>query len=263
MSEILDSCLRYTQNRELSWLKFNERVLEEAGDPNVPLLERLKFVSIFTSNLDEFFMIRVGALFDLSVMHENDIDKQSGWSPGEQLEKIYEAVRPLYERKTAIYMEIKHGLEKYGVSPLNFSDLEASEVKYIRDYYKANIKPILSPQIVDPHHPFPHLPNKDIYIFTLLKHKTDNILGLLPVPRTLPDIIFLPGSDVRFIRTEKIIYEYAGEAFGKYEIAEKNCLCVTRNANISTDDTALEDFDDFRNKMILKHMHATLMEAFA
>lgn len=249
MSEKIVCCKKYMQNRELSWLKFNERVLEEAGDSNVPLLERLKFVSIFTSNLDEFFMIRVGSLFDLYVLNENVRDNKTDMAPGEQLEKIYESVRPLYNKKTVVYNEIKQNLSKYGVSPLDFSDLEASEVKYIRDYYKANIKPILSPQIVDPHHPFPHIPNKEIYIFTLLKHRSDNILGILPVPRTLPEIIFLPGNSVRFIRTEKIIYEYAGDAFGKYEIAEKNCLCVTRNANLNPDDTAIEDFADFRYKM--------------
>lgn len=190
MSEKICCGKRYTQNRELSWLKFNERVLDEAGDEDVPLLERFKFVAIFTSNLDEFFMIRVGSLFDLSALHENLCDNKSGMTPGEQLEKIYEAVRPLYNKKTRIYNEIKRGLDKYGVSPLDFSDLQPPEVKFIKDYYRANIRPILSPQIVDPHHPFPHIPNKEIYIFTLLKHKAENILGLIPVPRSLPPVIF-------------------------------------------------------------------------
>ncbi len=249
MSEKTDCGRRYTQNRELSWLKFNERVLEEAGDPDVPLLERLKFVSIFISNLDEFFMIRVGSLFDLSALNGDLRDNKTGMTPREQLEKIYEAVRPLYHKKTRVYNEIKEGLQKYGVSPLDFADLEPTEIKFIKDYYRANIKPILSPQIVDSHHPFPHIPNKEIYVFALLKHRADSILGLIPVPKTLPPVVFLPGGDVRFIRTEKIIYEFADEIFGKYGLAEKNCVCVTRNANINPEDTAIEDFADFRNRM--------------
>ncbi|MGL4790819.1 MAG: RNA degradosome polyphosphate kinase, partial [Anaerotignaceae bacterium] len=157
MDKLIDNNRTYTQNRELSWLKFNERVLEEAADVQVPLLERLKFVSIFTSNLDEFFMIRVGSLFDLSVMGEQHRDSKSNMTPREQLEKIYEAVRYLYEKKTIIYNEIWEGLKCYGMSKLDFKDLATTEVKYIKEYYKNNIKPVLAPQIVDAHHPFPHI----------------------------------------------------------------------------------------------------------
>ncbi len=194
-------------------------------------------------------MVRVGSLVELVELGEKVIDNKSGMTPREQLEKIYEAVRPLYEKKTLVYRQIKRDLENFGVWALDFSDLKESEIKFVKNYFKTNIKPILSPQIVDPLHPFPHIPNKDIYIVTLLKHKSDNILGFLPVPHLLPDIIFLPGSEVRYINTEKIIYEYASDAFGKYEITEKNTLCVTRNANINPDNTSLEDFDDFRNRM--------------
>ncbi|WP_342366668.1 polyphosphate kinase 1 [Clostridium aminobutyricum] len=249
MTAVIANNRRYTQNRELSWLKFNERVLEEAADSSVPLMERLKFVSIFTSNLDEFFMIRVGSLFDLSVVDEEHRDNKSGMTAKEQLEKIYIAVRTLYEQKSKVYKEIKTGLQEYGVSPLDFYELETVEVKYIKEYYKANIKPILSPQIVDPHHPFPHIANKEIYIIALLKHRNDNILGLLPVPHTLPEIIFFPSSDVRYIRTEKVLLEFASDAFGKHEIVEKNCLCVTRNADINPDSETFEAIEDFRSFM--------------
>lgn len=249
MTAVISNNRAYTQNRELSWLKFNQRVLEEAADANVPLMERMKFISIFTSNLDEFFMIRVGSLLDLSLVDEEHHDNKSGMTAKEQLDKIYSEVLPLYEQKSKIYKEIKTGLQEYGVSPLDFEELEATEVKYIKEYYKANIKPILSPQIVDTHHPFPHIANKEIYIIALLKHKADLILGLLPVPNMLPEIVFLPGSDIRYIRSEKILLEYANDVFGKYEIIEKNCICVTRNADINPDSENFESVEDFRSLM--------------
>lgn len=249
MTAVISNNRTYTQNRELSWLKFNQRVLEEAADVNVPLMERMKFISIFTSNLDEFFMIRVGSLFDLSLVDDEHRDNKSGMTAKEQLDKIYSEVLPLYEQKSNIYKEIKIEIQEYGVSPLDFGELEATEVKYIKEYYKANIKPILSPQIVDTHHPFPHIANKEIYIIALLKHKADFILGLLPVPNTLPEIVFLPGSDIRYIRSEKILLEYANDVFGKYEIVEKNCMCVTRNADINPDSEDFESVEDFRSLM--------------
>lgn len=238
----------YTQNRELSWLKFNERVLEEAADTSVPLMERLKFISIFSSNLDEFFMIRVGSLFDLSTVDENHRDNKSNMTATEQLEKIYEAVFPLYKQKSKIYKEIKNGLHEYGISSIDYCELDETEQQYINEYYRVNIKPILSPQIVDTHHPFPHIANKDIYIIAFLKHKKDPILGLIPVPKTLPEFIPLGGNNIRYIRTEKILFEFANDAFGKYEIIEKNCLCVTRNADINLDNETFEE-EDFRDLM--------------
>ncbi len=241
--------MMYTQNRELSWLKFNERVLEEAADPLVPLMERLKFISIFTSNLDEFFMVRVGSLFDIISCGDHYRDSRSNMTAKEQLDKIYPAVAPLYRQKTKVYEQVKQGLINYGVYSLNFCELAKSEVKFIKEYYKANIKPILSPQIVDSLHPFPHIPTKDLYIFALLKHKNDTILGVLPVPKSLPEVIFLPGSDVRFIRTEKVLYEYVADAFGKYEIQERNCLCITRNADIQADSESFDNEQDFKETM--------------
>ena len=162
--------LNYTQNRELSWLKFNERVLEEARDPSVPLLERMKFVAIFTSNLDEFFMIRVGSLFDMAHTDANARDSKTGMTPKEQLDKIFDAVAPLYKERDKTYADIKKQLHPYGVCGLDFKELEASEKKYVKKYFKEQVLPILSPQIVDVNHPFPHLLNKEIYVtdnFTL------------------------------------------------------------------------------------------------
>ena len=141
--------MNYTQNRELSWLKFNQRVLEEARDVTVPLLERMKFVAIFTSNLDEFFMIRVGSLFDMAQTDSQTKDARSGMTPDEQLEKIYEAVAPLYKERDKTYGEIKRQLHPYGVCGLDFKELEQSERKYVKKYFKEQVLPILSPQIVD------------------------------------------------------------------------------------------------------------------
>ena len=244
-----EDILKYTQNRELSWLKFNQRVLEEAQDPSVPLLERMKFVAIFTSNLDEFFMIRVGSLFDMAAADPKAVDSRSGMTPSQQLEKIYEAVAPLYKERDKTYAEIKKQLHPYGVCGLDFKELEQSEKKYVKKYFKEQVLPVLSPQIVDANHPFPHLLNKELYVTAMLKQNNRTMLGIVPIPNFISDILYLPGHDIRYIRMEKVIMEYLNLVFGQYEVTEKNYICVTRNADIAPDDEALEVNDDFRYLM--------------
>ena len=236
----------YTQNRELSWLKFNQRVLEEAKDSSVPLLERMKFVSIFTSNLDEFFMIRVGSLYDMSLTDNSTIDSRSGMNPKEQLDAIFAAVAPLYKERDKTYSEIKKLLNPYGVCGLSIKELEQQEKKYVKKYFKDQILPILSPQIVDANHPFPHLLNKELYVIASLKQNGTSMIGIVPVPQFVSDILYLPGHDIRYIRMEKVIMEYLDVVFDKYEVSSKNYICVTRNADVSPDDEALEINDDFR-----------------
>ena len=236
----------YTQNRELSWLKFNQRVLEEAKDSSVPLLERMKFVSIFTSNLDEFFMIRVGSLYDMSLTDNSTIDSRSGMNPKEQLDAIFAAVAPLYKERDKTYSEIKKLLNPYGVCGLSIKELEQQEKKYVKKYFKDQILPILSPQIVDANHPFPHLLNKELYVIASLKQNGTSMIGIVPVPQFVSDILHLPGHDIRYIRMEKVIMEYLDVVFDKYEVSNKNYICVTRNADVSPDDEALEINDDFR-----------------
>ena len=236
----------YTQNRELSWLKFNQRVLEEAKDSSVPLLERMKFVSIFTSNLDEFFMIRVGSLYDMSLTDNSTIDSRSGMNPKEQLDAIFAAVAPLYKERDKTYSEIKKLLNPYGVCGLSIKELEQQEKKYVKKYVKDQILPILSPQIVDANHPFPHLLNKELYVIASLKQNGTSMIGIVPVPQFVSDILYLPGHDIRYIRMEKVIMEYLDVVFDKYEVSNKNYICVTRNADVSPDDEALEINDDFR-----------------
>lgn len=241
--------LKYTQNRELSWLKFNQRVLEEAQDPDVPLLERMKFVAIFTSNLDEFFMIRVGSLYDMVSLKEMELDRRSKMTPKEQLERIYEAVEPLYKERDKTYSEIKKRLSPYGICGLSFKELQDPEKKYVKKYFKEQILPVLSPQIVDRNHPFPHLLNKEIYVIASLKRGNQKLFGLVPVPTYLSEILLLPGHDIRYIRMEKILMEYLEIIFDKYEVSDKNYICVTRNGDVSPDDEALDINEDFRNLM--------------
>lgn len=240
--------LNYTQNRELSWLRFDQRVLEEARDKSVPLLERMKFVAIFTSNLDEFFMIRVGSLYDMVQTDEKHRDSRSGMTPQEQLDAIYEAVAPLYKERDKTYTEIKKELSPYGICGLDFKELEADEKKYVKKYFKEQILPVLSPQIVDSSHPFPHLLNKDIYVTASL-NKKEQMLGIVPVPTYVSDILMLPGHDIRYIRMEKVITEYLHLVFDQYEVSDPNYICVTRNADVSPNDEALEVTDDFRKLM--------------
>lgn len=238
--------LEYTQNRELSWLRFNQRVLEEAQDESVPLMERMKFVAIFTSNLDEFFMIRVGSLYDMAVADSKKQDIRSGMTPKQQLEEIYKAVAPLYKERDKTYAEIKKQLQPYGVCGLDFKELEQQEKKYVKKYFKEQVLPVLSPQIVDANHPFPHLLNKDIYVVATLKMENNVMLGIVPVPQYISDVLYLPGHDVRYIRMEKVIMEYLELVFEQYQVSDKNYICVTRNADIAPDDEALADNEDFR-----------------
>ena len=240
--------LNYTQNRELSWLRFDQRVLEEARDKSVPLLERMKFVAIFTSNLDEFFMIRVGSLYDMVQTDDRHRDSRSGMTPQEQLDAIYAAVAPLYKERDKTYAGIKKELSPYGVCGLDFKELETDEKKYVKKCFKEQILPVLSPQIVDSSHPFPHLLNKDIYVTASL-NKKEQMLGIVPVPTYVSDILMLPGHDIRYIRMEKVIMEYLHLVFDQYEVSDPNYICVTRNADVSPNDEALEVTDDFRKLM--------------
>ena len=240
----------YTQNRELSWLQFNARVLAEAEDENVPLLERFKFLAIFTSNLDEFFMIRVGSLCDMAAVDKEHTDSKSGLTAKEQLHLIYKAVVPLYARRDAAFSDVDSKLSAIGLRRLTMDSLAPDEQKYIKRYFKDIIAPVLSPQIVDSHHPFPHLEGKVLHIAALLSHKKTERLGLLPVPASLPPIVFLPETPSRYILTEDILLAYADHVFEMYDILEKTVLCVTRNADIQVDDETFGvEGGDFRKKM--------------
>lgn len=243
----------YTQNRELSWLRFNQRVLSEATDETVPLLERLKFISIFTSNLDEFFMIRVGTLHDLSQIKSNHKDNKTGMNPSEQLEAIFRAVKPLINFRDEIYENVTEQLKTYGVHGLRMNEIEKKELKYLKNYFLTQINPILSPQIIDPHHPFPFLVNKNIYVGATLANdnekKDAELFGIIPIPTALPEVIFLPGADIRYVFTSDVVSYFADTIFNSYKILESTVFSVTRNADISSGDEAFDVDEDFRDAM--------------
>ncbi len=243
----------YTQNRELSWLRFNRRVLEEAGDSAVPLLERLKFISIFTSNLDEFFMVRVGSLFDLSLVSPEQTDNKTGLTPMEQLEAVYSVIPGLVEIKNRLYTDVAALLRQQGICDLTMDELTPEERRYAGNYYKTRILPVLSPQIVDSHHPFPHLANKALYVAALLHGKKSAAapsLGLIPVPGNLDPFLPMPGDPKRFVRMETIVEHAAESLFGGYKLESACVLCVTRNADLSFDEEKFSDSDeDIRSHM--------------
>ena len=245
-----DLPINYMQNRELSWLRFNERVLQEAQDPEVPLFERLKFFSIYSNNLDEFFMIRVGSLYDLTAEKGSEVtDNKTGMSAREQLRAVYEAVRPLYLQRDATYAELRKLMNQEGIHHLAFSELTDMEQVYITEYFSRYILPVLSPQIVDNHHPFPFIPNKKLFVALQLESKDKDSFGLIPVPSEVPELIFLPGDDIRFIPSAKVIYEYAKNVFDLYNVRDKVIFCVTRNADISVEDQDIDMTEDFRSVM--------------
>ena len=239
----------YTQNRELSWLKFNERVLEEAYAEEVPLYERLKFIAIFTSNLDEFFMVRVGSLYDMSLDGDDQIDNKTGLSPSQQLERIYHAVEPLYKKRDRYFREVENALRAYGIADLSIDELKGDDAVFVYDYWRSCVLPVLSPQIVDDHHPFPFVANKVPHVAVELQKKKRTIMGLIPMPAALPALLFLPGKGIRYVHLEDVICRYAEEAFPAYPVLSRNIFCVTRNADISPEDEEFAPAGDFREKM--------------
>ncbi|HML45251.1 MAG TPA: RNA degradosome polyphosphate kinase, partial [Clostridia bacterium] len=239
----------FTQNRELSWLRFNERVLEEADDSKVPLFERLKFLSIFTSNLDEFFMIRVGSLGDMALLDEEHVDNKSGMSAQEQLKAIDRAVRPLAKARDKVYSTLEKRLREYNVCNLTAKEFGGKDREWLDEYFESLVLPVLSPQIMDTHHPFPHLENKALYVAVMLESKQGKRYGLIPVPGFLPRVIFLPGSGLRYVLMEELLLDKAERIFERYEAKEKTILSVTRSADIALDEESYELEENFLQKM--------------
>ncbi len=242
--------LSYTQNRELSWLKFNERVLAEATDQSVPLMERLRFVSIFTSNLDEFFMVRVGSLVDLAMIAPDEAENKSGMTPAEQLGAIFQAVRPLIARRDKIYRGLSEQLANAGVQEVSYDALTDSQRAYVRDYYKENIRPLLSPQVIDRSHPFPHLKNKALYAAALLSSHGKMVVGIIDIPSSIPPILTLPPRHILYVPNDPVDAAHLKKTFKIYAVEEQAIISVTRNADISLDEEKFdEDNPDFLNYM--------------
>lgn len=242
----------FKQNRELSWLKFNDRVLDEAADPTVPLLERLRFVTIFTTNLDEFFRVRVGSLIDLMAFKKNYSDNKTGMTAKEQLHAIYKECHPLYLKRERLFFDLEHQLREHGIARRKFDELSGEEKNFIQTYFQDQVFPMLSPFIIDAHHPFLHLPNKQIHIIAVLKNHEDPDqleIAIIPVPNALPEVVYLPGREVHYIAIEDLLLEMTDTIFDTYDVVEKVQICITRNADIHAEDEDFDVEDDFRKVM--------------
>lgn len=253
----------YTQNRELSWLRFDQRVLEEAADPEVPVWERLKFVSIFSSNLDEFFMVRIGSLFDIARISPEETDNKTGLTAAQQLQEIYRAMPGLLAMKAEIYRAVLDRLRQFGVTDLSIRQLDGQETKLCSRFFKDEMLPILSPILIGPHHPVPHLVNKALYAAALLEDKKGRkAVGIVPLPESLPPYVLMPDG-LRFVRGETILLHWLPSLFRAFRVVESCVLCVTRNADISFDDEKFEDNEeDFRRqfqKLLRKRNHLAVM----
>jgi len=250
MSKSTKERYRYTQNRELSWLRFNQRVLEEAADRSVPILERLKFVSIFSSNLDEFFMVRVGSLFDLARMAPDVIDSKTGQTSKEQLDHIYRAVPGLIAMKAKIYSEVMKELEIKGLRDVRMNELDAEGHKQVNRFFMTELLPVISPILIGPNHPVPHLINKKLYAAAFLENKKGHkAVGIVPVPASISPYLMLSDGK-SFVRTENILLQWLPTFFENYTVKEDCVLTVTRNADISFDEEKFDDSEEsFRLKM--------------
>ena len=193
---------RYTQERELSWLRFNERVLEEAKDESVPLFERLKFAAIFTSNLDEFFMIRVGSISDMTLSKQTHVDSKSGLTPTEQLQAIFKTVPGLYKQRDKIISQLEKRLRTCNICNLSPGELDGKERKQVERWFQDYVQPVLSPMVVDSHHPFPHLPSNSLTIALTLQMEGKRCFGLVPIPKNLPPYLRLEERGLRYLLTE-------------------------------------------------------------
>ncbi len=253
-------------NRELSWLEFNRRVLSESLNPKIPLMERLKFLSIYFSNLDEFFMVRVGSLHDQSIVEPNKLDDKTGLNAAGQIDAILKKVAEINPIAERAWESIKQQMRTQDIDLMDTQHLNKLDEQIVQKYFAENIRPLLSPQIIDRQHPFPFLKNKEQFVLTVLENKEkekdkdkskdksqtkgDSLqLGIVPFSHLPPYFIFTLNQRRRVLFTADIILYCAQKLYGKQKVVEKHIMRVTRNADISVDE-GLYDFDiDFRGVM--------------
>ena len=232
-------------NRELSWLKFNERVLEEAENPEVPLCERLTFASIYQSNLDEFFMVRVGSLYDQTLLDKKICENKTGMTSQEQIDAILKQTKLINKRKEAVYEELMARVAEQGIRILRFNELDEDGARYLEGYFKSEIAPLISPTVIGRRQPFPFLKNKEIYAVAVLgaKGKKDR-LGIIPCTSNIfGRLIAVPGIPGTYMLAEELILHFAPVVFKGYKIKSKSLLRITRNADIDADALYDEDLD--------------------
>ena len=232
-------------NRELSWLKFNERVLEEAESESVPLCERLGFASIFQSNLDEFFMVRVGSLEDQMLVSRDLRDNKTRMTAAEQISTILKEVSRLNRRRDAVYAALMSRLEEQGVRLVNFQKIGEQESGELERYFDAEIAPLLSPTVVSKRQPFPFLQNKEIYAVGVLAAKNGGEkLGIIPCGTgVFPRLIRVPGQPGAMMLSEELILHFLPKVFSSHRVVSKSLIRVTRNADIDADALYDEDLD--------------------
>ena len=244
--------LSYTQNRELSWLRFDGRVLDEAFDETVPLFERLKFVSIFESNLVEFFMVRIGGLSDLATLKRQPVDNKSNMTPAEQIECVFNALPPMIDRAVDAQHRIEAALESYGIVRAHPDMLDGDERTFVEGYFQAYVSPVISPLVIDPRHPFPNLRNGGLYLACAIESaEEENLLGLIEIPPSLNRVIEMPHAvgEYRYILLEDVILACFDSCFGSYTPLDRAVIRVTRNADIDPDGEGVEEDEDYRMHM--------------
>ena len=237
-------------NRELSWLKFNERVLDEAASHHVPLCERMAFFSIFQSNLDEFFMVRVGALYDQMLADNHARENKTWMTSEEQLQAIFEKTRIISQRKDHIYKQYMEELEEQGVELLSFFDMLPEDKVYLDKYFEESILPLLSPQVIGKKQPFPFLKNKEIYAVVVLGGKKGDKLGIIPCSNEVfKRLIPVPSGKNHYMLVEELILHYIPEVFDHYEVKSKSLIRIIRNADIDVDEAFDDEELDYRDCM--------------
>lgn len=244
-------------NRELSWLKFNERVIDEADDEKVPLCERLTFVSIFNSNLDEFYMVRVGSLYDQMLLAKKNkqemttgFDNKSMMTAEQQLDAVFTHTGELLHKKDKIYTKLMYEFDRQGVKLISFNDVEYSDAVYLENYFNKSILPILSPQVIGKKNPFPFLKNKEIYAVALLGSKNSDKIGLVPCSNGIFDrLIPIPSDSRKYMLVEELILHFLPKIFKKYSVKSKSLIRIIRNADIDMDEAFFDEDMDYRDTM--------------
>lgn len=243
----------YTQNRELSWLRFDNRVLDEAFDETVPLFERLKFVSIFESNLDEFLMVRVGGLSDLAELKKQPVDNKSNMTVSEQVDAVMAEMPGLLTRWESIFKSIEGKLDTLGVHRAHIDSLTPEERTFVTRYFQAYVSPVISPLVIDPRHPFPNLRNGALYLACGLDGATDeeSLLGLIEIPASMNRVVEIPSptGTYSYILLEDVILACLDSCFGSYKPLDRALIRVTRNADIDPDGEGVEEEEDYRQHM--------------
>lgn len=242
----------YTQNRELSWLRFDNRVLDEAFDESVPLFERMKFVSIFESNLDEFFMIRIGGLSDLATLKHQPVDNKSNLTPSEQIDAVFRTLPPLWDRAVSVFHDIEEALDGYGMSRARPDGLSGDERTFVERYFQSYVSPVISPLVIDPRHPFPNLRNGALYLVCALDSDEEGrLLGLIEIPPSMNRVVEIPSTPglYRYILLEDIILTCLTSCFGSFTPLDRAVIRVTRNADIDPDGEGVEEEEDYRQHM--------------